>query len=193
MKEIIAKLDKWLKKNRPDYYKNLNSGLSDEEIIHWEKQFGFEFPEDFKMLYQWKNGQKKTEQDEGLFDADIFDEMKTVHEQWTMFGDDLLDLNEEDNIAWGESWLPFMRFRHNSNSYCLDVKGELGKAGSIVYLTEDAAPLEVMFSNLQTMLEMIINQFEEDVYAYIQNKGKFISESTDDEKRREILRKFMAK
>lgn len=168
MLETITKLDNWLKENRNEFYKKLNSGLTTNEIKGWEKKFGFELPNNFKMLYQWKNGQKP-ENRECFCNHLYFDPIEVVYEQWKYGKEDLTEFNDEDTIVWGESWLQFMS-TIDSNGYCLDVNGDFKDARNIIYYIHDDEN-KVLFINLETMLQMILNQFEEGVYGYKKENG----------------------
>ena len=57
MQELIERLDRWLRLNRPNYYNYLSPGLTDDELRAFETTLGVELPTDFKLLYAWKNGQ----------------------------------------------------------------------------------------------------------------------------------------
>ena len=57
MQELIERLDRWLRLNRPNYHNYLLPGLSDDELRAFETTLGVELPTDFKLLYAWKNGQ----------------------------------------------------------------------------------------------------------------------------------------
>ena len=48
MEDAIERLDLWLKGNRPDYYAQLNPGLTDEEIGALEARIGVTLPDEFK-------------------------------------------------------------------------------------------------------------------------------------------------
>ena len=163
MIKTVKKLDTWLKENRNGFYKKLNKGLTDTEIQVWENNFGFKFPEEFKTLYQWKNGQK-AENRECFFNHLYFNPIEVVYEQWEIGNEDLTEFNEEDDIVWGESWFKFMS-SIDDNGYCLDVNGDFKDAGNIIFYAHDGDN-EVIFRDLKTIVEMIINQFEEGVYGY---------------------------
>jgi len=163
MKEIIERLDKWVSENRPEYYKDLNTGLSDFEIKAWETKFGFEFPEEFKWLYQWKNRQSNSNR-EYFFEYQLFDSMEMVYDQWKFGKDELSEDNEEDFIAWGHSWLRFTSML-NSDGFCVDVKGDLGHPGSIVYYIHDDEN-EMIYPSMKKLFGTIISQFEQRVYGY---------------------------
>lgn len=168
MIETIKKLDNWLKENRNEYYSKLNNGLTSEQMKDWEAKLGFNFPNDFKVLYQWKNGQKP-ENRECFFGHLYFDPIEVVYEQWEFGNEDLTQFNEDDTIVWGESWLQFMS-AIDSNGYCLDVNGDFKEPGNIIYYIHDDEN-EALFANLETMMEMILNQFEQGVYGYAQADG----------------------
>ncbi|HEY9729582.1 MAG TPA: SMI1/KNR4 family protein, partial [Chroococcales cyanobacterium] len=67
MPDLIERLDRWLRQNRPGYYSQLLPGLTDEQIMEFEEALGISLPPDFKLLYKWKNGQPS-----GHYDSFIF-------------------------------------------------------------------------------------------------------------------------
>jgi cell wall assembly regulator SMI1 len=57
MNDLVARLDKWLRVNRPDYYPDFQPGVTATEIAEFEMQFAPKVPQLFKELYMWRNGQ----------------------------------------------------------------------------------------------------------------------------------------
>ena len=188
MKDIIQRIDRWLQANRPNYYKNLEPGLSTQEIIEWEAKIGFVFPEDFKILYQWKNGQID-ESREYFMDFSFFDPIEMVFEQWEDGNVDLVDFNNDETIAWGPSWLRIMS-GFDADGYCLDVKGDLGKPGQIVYFIHDAENF-IIYPDLKTMFNVMATKFEEGVYKCSEQEGKSKIEIIDEEKAKKITNRLV--
>lgn len=153
MRKTVDKLDKWLCENKPEYYQMLNPGLSDDDIRNWESKFGFGLPEDLKILYQWKNG-STDECREYFFEYCFFDPIEMLYEQWDFGKEDLLEYNEEGKVNWGKSWLRFMS-TWNGDGYCLDMNGDLGEPGNIVYYVHDSDGV-IMYSGLKVIIEEVI-------------------------------------
>ncbi|MEM7371792.1 MAG: SMI1/KNR4 family protein [Bacteroidota bacterium] len=188
MKHFLIRLATWLQDHRREYYDSLHPGLSDADIRSWETKFGFEFPEEFKQLYQWKNGQPD-ENREYLFDFFFFDEMAVIHEQWEMGCEDLSEFNVEGSMAWGGSWLRFLS-QLDGNGYCLDVHGDLGNPGQIISFAHDGDN-HVACASLTRMIEMILSLLEQGVYAYKENNDKDSFVMVDEETREKIYAEFM--
>jgi cell wall assembly regulator SMI1 len=50
--EVIARMDRWLAANRPDYYAKLQSGVTDAALTEFENRFQLKLPNSFRRLYQ---------------------------------------------------------------------------------------------------------------------------------------------
>lgn len=57
MAELVARLDAWLARNRPDYYARLRPGLTEAEWAGFEARLGVRLPDAFRVLYLWRDGQ----------------------------------------------------------------------------------------------------------------------------------------
>ena len=54
---LIVRMDNWLRDNRADYYSMLLPGAADGTLTEFEQRFSLRLPDDFRTLYQWRNGQ----------------------------------------------------------------------------------------------------------------------------------------
>lgn len=160
---IIERLDNWIKANRPNYYKDLNQGLSSNQIKEWEDKFGFKFPEEFKCLYQWKNGQLSSNDNDFFFDFHLFDSIEKVYDAWCFGNKHLVEYNNKEIMCWGSSWLKCFSTWTN-NGFCLDVNGDISIPGSMVNFIHDGESC-VYYPNLKIMLEMVVNQFEQGAHG----------------------------
>ncbi len=60
MTVLLDRMDRWLKSNRPDYYARLRPGISNERLNEFEARFDLTLPVEFRLRYQWRNGQEPT-------------------------------------------------------------------------------------------------------------------------------------
>ena len=117
MTELVARLDAWLSRNRPDYYRNLRPGLTDAGWADFQSQLGVPLPDAFRLLYQWRDGQQE--------ESPVF----RGNQDW-MCGDDIIRVKHlMDSMIgydfepgyWDEGWVPFL---HNGGGshLCVDVR-----------------------------------------------------------------------
>jgi len=57
MKELLARLDRWLAKHRSRFHKNLRPGASAAELVALAKAIGRPVPAALRELLAWHNGQ----------------------------------------------------------------------------------------------------------------------------------------
>src|SRR4051794_35191512 len=58
---VIARLDRWLRHNRPRYYRLLRPGGSAARLDDLERAVGVALPPAFRALYRWRDGQPPDE------------------------------------------------------------------------------------------------------------------------------------
>ena len=158
MKALVKRLDKWLKKNHPDYYALLFPGLKPKEIKDFEDWLGFRLPQAWKDLYAWRNGQ---------FEADlqtephlmqtfqrnmVFDRLDSIKDSYTELKG-LLECGQfEKKNWWNNQWVPFLT-SNGVNHYCVDMEGTFrGKPGQIVYFYHDTVDRAIEFPSLEAWL-----------------------------------------
>lgn len=120
MKTQLDILDQQLSKLRPEYYKQLQPGLSDDEIQALQQQFNIILPEDLITLYKWRNGQA-----DDCYEAFVNNSMfiplasalETATENTSMIGFDF-----EIENWWHKDWIPVF---HNGGGdlICYDQGG----------------------------------------------------------------------
>ena len=59
MPEVLARLEGVLKTKAPHVVEALQPGLSAEDIVRLERQYGVQLPADIKAIYQWHNGSRQ--------------------------------------------------------------------------------------------------------------------------------------
>jgi cell wall assembly regulator SMI1 len=169
MNDLIQRLDKWLRANRPEYYDYLLPGLSDEEIMILEKALKVELPEDFKLFYKWKNGQKgqsgclipalewlkaerviSSSRNAPSVEADGF--VNWTDEMW-----------EKDK---SQKWITFLS-DSTANEYILDLQGVFdGKPNQIVSFWSDALGGDlIMHESFYKWLETVVMALEKGFFT----------------------------
>src|SRR3954469_15156917 len=56
-KTLFDRLDRSLARRRKKYYRQLRPGLSEAQLDAFEAFVGYAFPERFRALYRWRDGQ----------------------------------------------------------------------------------------------------------------------------------------
>src|SRR5947209_3402000 len=101
MSDLIERLDGWLAKNRPDYYKELEPGASEEQVAALESQLGVTLPDELRDLLKWRNGQGPKNFDSIYYNFSFMsaDEIKGLRST----NNKLLKSGDFDQVNW---WFP---------------------------------------------------------------------------------------
>lgn len=159
MTELVARLDAWLSRNRPDYYARLLPGLTTEEWTGFQKRLGVELSDGFRTLYQWRNGQ-----------PDDYFVCFHGNRTWTPAADvigtkELLDSMIGSDFEpgwWDRAWVPFL---HNGGGsrLCVDVAGtDGGKPGQVVEFWKADADRPVVSESIEHWLADFVTSLERD-------------------------------
>jgi cell wall assembly regulator SMI1 len=104
VKQLLQRLERWLKKHRRRFVKALNPGATPEELNALAKSLGRNLPEELGDLLAWHNGQDsgfsgKFEQDWLLMSCQqIAEEKRYLDEQ----------CGEDPSLGWKKDWVPFL-------------------------------------------------------------------------------------
>lgn len=157
--EVLAKIDSWVKTNRPDYYAKLLPGATLAEISELETKFEITLPETFKMFLTWKNGQV-----EGSFDSFFANfglmSVSEIADTLDMLND-LLDGGDfEQANWWNKQWVPFLQ-NHSGDHYCIDLTGSFeGQPGQMLIFWHDYEAREIFFPSFADFLRTALALFE---------------------------------
>lgn len=157
MPELLAHLDRLLRELRPDYYSVLQHGLTDAEWEAFRSRLGLDLPDGFRLLYQWKNGQRDNCSDNILGNymfvaADSVAETKELHD--SMIGYDF------EPGWWERTWVPFL---HNGGGdhMCLDVGGSFGgRPGQLVEFWHDWEKRAIAAPSLEHWVLRVVNSLD---------------------------------
>jgi len=143
MSDLIERLDKWLAKNVPEYYKELEPGISEQEVAALEAQLGVALPGEFRELLKWRNGQGPRNFDSiyynfSLMSADEIEGTRSTNNKLLKAGD------FDQKNWWFPEYVPFLS-NGGGDNYCIDYAGSFsGTKGQIIVWNHDyeARPIE---------------------------------------------------
>lgn len=162
MEELVTRLDCWLQANLPKEYACLLPGLSDEELISLEQVIGLPLPDEFKMLYRWKNGMGYPRPEPlftGFFALMSAPEIVAIMRVMADLEADNSDFTVWDNW-WSMQWLPFTTNGAGDHE-CVDLTGEFsGERGQIMEFIHDNEERRILHRNLSKWLETHVEVLE---------------------------------
>lgn len=159
VEQLIARMDRWLAANRPDYYALLQPGGSDADLDAFESRFAMKLPTAFRKLYRWRNGQDPMSYD-AIQDNRSFCTLDDVAETKAML-DGMIGSDFEDPRYWRRGWIPFL---HNGGgSYlCLDLAAEDGgEIGQLIAFWKQDQDRPVEFASMEAWLRALVTSMEE--------------------------------
>jgi cell wall assembly regulator SMI1 len=111
VKDLLTRLEEWLKKHRPRYLKALRPGATAPELDALQTALGVPVPGSLRTLLAWHNGQ--TGDFVGCFEA-----------SWRLLGTERIAALHRELLAnpengWERGWIPFLD-DDRDNCVCLD-------------------------------------------------------------------------
>ena len=154
----IKRIDTWLQTNRPEYYKNLNNGINDNELDAFEQRFTLKLPEDFRTFYKWRNGQS-TNYFKSIQENRIFLPLSEISETKDML-DGMIGYDFEDPEWWRTGWVPFLS-NGGGDYLCLDLLAEDGgQPGQVISYWHDWEDRSVEYNSFQLWLSDLADSME---------------------------------
>ena len=165
--ELIARLNAALQKRRPDFYKCLQPGLTNAQILSLEEKVGVTLPDDFKKFYAWKNGQN-IEAGRFVANYDFMDVNGIIYTVEMM--NHMTQGGEFDRANWWNiGWIPFL-YNGGGDSVCLDLAGSFnGEIGQIIEFWHASADRDITHQSFYKWLETLVLAMESGVLPYDDN------------------------
>lgn len=165
---LVARLDRWLKKNRPGYYATLLPGVKPEILKKYERASGYSFPPLFREFYLWRNGEDIMAGVEERF-----------YENWSLestFPDPGPDMepggHNEELDYWNKDWHAFAG-DGGGDFLILDMAGSHGgKPGQIIDYWHEDNESGILFPSFDCFLESFVETLEADCWE-VQEDGIF--------------------
>ena len=160
MEELIQNFDVLLQQKWSSFYQTLLPGISAEDIESLESKLGINLPEEFKLFYQWKNGQSTNKVKPLWYNRNLMN-IEEVLETWTCMNE-LLALGEfEQPNWWDPHWIPFAE-NGAGDYYVLDLVGSFGGTpGQVIEFWNGDVDRNIYFASFSKWLETIISAIEQ--------------------------------
>lgn len=165
MTTLIERLDKWLAENRPEYYQQLNPGLTEEELSNLEANIENPLPDDLKEFLRWRNGQglrnfKSIYYNYQLMDADDIADSAGVN-------NDMLANGEFSKPNWwNPKWIPFLS-NGGGDYYCIDLVGSFnGTPGQVIEFNHDYEGRDIQHPSFAAWFQTLVEACEQEHLEY---------------------------
>jgi len=155
---LIARLDRWLATNRPDYYSHLLPGVTDEQLQTFESRFSLNLPGAFRELYRWRNGHDM-HRSESLVHNLMFSQLEDIVYHKELM-DGMIGFDFEDPKWWRRSWVPFLE-NGAGDHLCLDLAAEDGgNPGQVMMFYHDWEKRPIHSPSLEAWLADLVQSME---------------------------------
>jgi cell wall assembly regulator SMI1 len=179
MAELVARLDVWLARHRPNYYAQLLPGLSSQEWTVFAERLGVNLPDGFRVLYQWRNG--RWDSPAASFRGNRYwmpaEEIVSTKELMdSMIGSDFKP------GWWERAWVPFL---HNGagSHLCIDTVGtDGGVPGQLVEFWNRDFDRPFASPSVEHWLNGFVTSLERDRWEETQHGFECVEVHASDEK-----------
>jgi cell wall assembly regulator SMI1 len=159
MKDLLIRLDHWLRANRPEYHRQLLAGRTEAELAAFEDSLGFGLPQSFKDLYLWRDGQAPDCRDAFQYNRD-FQRLEDAAESREILNGCREGGDFEREDWWNPRWVPFLR-HWGGDLLCVDMDGNFGgRPGQVLYFYHDSADRTIEFPSLESWLDCFVSSLE---------------------------------
>jgi cell wall assembly regulator SMI1 len=156
--ELIERLDRWLRANRPGYYAHLQPGVTEAQLDRLNARFSIALPDGFRQLYRWRNGHDM-HSSESLQHNLMFSSLEDIARIKELM-DSMIGSDFEDPRWWRRSWVPFLE-NGAGDHWCLDLLAEDGgRPGQVITFYHDWDQRPIRFPSLETWLEHLVGSME---------------------------------
>ena len=169
MKEIWARIEKWLAVNAPKVLEVLEDGATDKEIQDIETALKVELPEDFIESYKIHNGIKAGF---GFIEGWDLHSLDSIISEWKIWEglEEIKDFESTPdegikNNWFNSKWVPFTS-DGAGDSHCLDLDPDKGgNIGQVLILWHDDATRPLVAKSFTEFLSNFANDLEAGKYS----------------------------
>jgi len=156
--EMIARLDRWLATNRPEYYARLQPGVTGDQLNEFEDRFGVRLPIAYRLLYKWRNGQ------EAMCSSPLemnwmFSSLEDVADTKGML-DRMIGADFESPEWWRREWVPFLA-NGGGDHMVVDLLGiDGGRSRQVITFWHDEPDRGIRFPHMEAWLRDLVETME---------------------------------
>jgi len=171
MSPIIKRLDTFLLRVRPGYYAQLRPGLNAEQFTEFAQAVGFTFPDEFRDLYCWRDGQ--ADEFQSLCHNRYFMPSAEVKSTWELMTGLQEDGEWDQPQWWHRGWIPFL---HNGagSHLCVDLHGSFTTlSGQVIEFWNRDDDRPIVAPSFQVWLEHFVSTLERGFW-HLEDDGNFL-------------------
>ena len=171
LSEILARLERWLGKHRPEFLRALCPGASQTDLDDLASELGRPLPADLRTLLSWHNGQDP-------------DAVGCLEQNWRLMSSSEIGKAEKElkaaaasgksNDHWDAAWIPFLD-DDAGNYVCLDTSRSGVPLREVILGRSNQ---QLLAASLTAWLEDFVNAVERGEYVEDPERGAFIRKST---------------
>jgi cell wall assembly regulator SMI1 len=156
--ELIARMDRWLAANRPEYYARLQPGVAGQQLDAFEDRFGVRLPIAFRLLYKWRNGQENSCY-ASLEMNWMFSPLESVASTKELC-DGMIGADFDTPEWWRREWVPFLE-NGGGDHQVVDLLGiDGGRRGQVVTFWHDDSDRPIRATSLEAWLRDLVEEME---------------------------------
>jgi cell wall assembly regulator SMI1/predicted DNA-binding WGR domain protein len=156
---LITRLDRWMAKERPEFYAHLKPGAAEAEIAAFEQQLDRRLPQTFKDLMMWRSGEEGGGPSERLIDNYGPMSIKEIASAWKGMNGIDPPSDFKGKYYWDKSWVPFLE-NGGGDYLCIDLGGLVGGKGAIIEYWHDEDHRSVCYGSIDAMLTSFVKALE---------------------------------
>ncbi|MBI4615362.1 MAG: SMI1/KNR4 family protein [Planctomycetes bacterium] len=163
---LVERLDRFLRKCRPEYYATLGPGIEERRLGSFERKIGRTLPPLLRSWFLWKDGEsvegEVCERFQDNWSLMSIDEAENV---WTI-DRDLLAGGELEAGWWHDGWVPFLEDGGGSH-LCVDLEGVdlngpgSGRRGQVLAFWHDDGGRRASHASMDLWLEEFVCALED--------------------------------
>lgn len=171
MKDVVARLQRWLEQHCPHKLEQLAPGLRDEEIEAHEHQLGVTFPEGMRALYRWRNGALPGQFAVSIIGRYDLSPLAQIAERQKMLNELLDQGSFKTSNWWRKTWLPVFD-KGTGDLLCWDPRGSLGGSpGQVLEFWHTDHDRTVLAPSFDGFLTAYVDSLDAGLWTYDEEDG----------------------
>jgi cell wall assembly regulator SMI1 len=171
MKDVVARLQRWLEQRCPHKLEQLAPGLMDEAIEVHERQLGVTFPEGMRALYRWRNGAKPGQFAVSIIGRYDLSPLAQIAERQQMLNELLDHGSFQTKNWWRKTWLPVFD-KGTGDLLCWDPRGSFdGSPGQVLEFWHTDHDRTVLAPSFDGFLTAYVDSLDAGLWTYDAEQG----------------------
>ena len=171
MRDVVARLERWLERSCPHKLERLAPGLMDEAIAVYERRLGVTFPDGMRALYRWHNGTLPGQLGVDIIGRYALAPLEQVAEHQKMMNELLEQGAFKTKIWWRKTWLPIFD-KGTGDLLCWDPRGSFGGVpGQVIEFWHTDHDRTVLAPSFDGFLTAYVDSLDAGLWTYDEENG----------------------